>query len=384
MYDVLIVGAGPAGTTAAKRTAEKGLNTLLIEKQKLPRKKPCAGLVSQRALNSLEFEIPKHLIKRYCYGTRIIYKNHVLESKLDGPVGIQVSRDEFDYYLSQQAAKKGAEILDNTSVNSVNAENDYVAVNTTKGLFKARIVIGADGVNSVCARYVRSGSKTSRNAFSLISEVPASIEYINNKYLDITEVDFGRVKNGYFWTFPKDNRISVGLGLFDNSSESKPLKTYYEYIKDQNFDYLKPQGHFIPIGGYKRDVHSDRVILVGDAAGFVDAFLGEGISYAIMSGKIAANTVIEAFEEHDFSKDKFSTYLTRCEDVFGNNLKYSLIFSKLFYNFPNVFATMLTSSELMLNKALLVVKGESEYKQFISWLLPRFPYYILKILKANV
>ncbi|WP_292484615.1 NAD(P)/FAD-dependent oxidoreductase [Methanohalobium sp.] len=380
MYDVIIVGAGPAGSTAAKHTAENGLDTIILEKQKLPRKKPCAGLVSQRALNNLEVEIPESLIKRRCYGTRVIYKKHVLESKLDSQVGIQVSRSEFDYYLVQQAANAGAKVLDNTLVNSVYEDKDYISINTNEGLFKSRFLIGADGVNSVCSRYI-SGVESGKKAFSLNSDVPVSVEYINSRYSDLTEVDFGIVKNGYFWAFPKDIHISVGMGIFGNTSKSKPLNAYKANIKNKGFDYKKPQGHFIPIGGYKRKICSSRILLAGDAAGFVDAFLGEGVPYAIMSGKIAANTIIETFKDNNFSDDKLSDYVKKCDDAFKENLKYSLIFSKLFYRFPSIFATMLTNNKTMLDHALLVVKGESGYKQFVRWLVPRFPYYIMKILK---
>ncbi|MFP4655051.1 MAG: geranylgeranyl reductase family protein [Methanohalobium sp.] len=384
MYDVVVVGAGPAGTTAAKHIAEKGLDTLIIEKSKLPREKPCAGLVSQHALDNLDFKIPEYLIKRRCYGTRVIYKNHVLESKLAVPIGIQVSRSEFDYYLAQQATKSGAKIIQNTPVKSVHTKNDHVAIYTKDELFNSRIVIGADGVNSVCAKKASSDSKPRKNAFSLVSNLPAPIEHINNKYIDITEVDFGRAKNGYFWVFPKDNYLSVGMGIFGNPSEFEPLTSYYDYIKDQSFEYAKPHGHSIPIGGYKRNIQSNRILLVGDAAGFVDAFLGEGIPYAIMSGKIAANIVINAFEDNDFSNSKLSSYSIECEKVFGDNLKYSLIFSRLFYRFPGIFAKMLTNREEMLYNALLVVKGESSYKRFLRWLIPRFPYYTALLLKKSL
>lgn len=152
--------------------------------------------------------------------------------------------------------------------------------------------------------------------------MPAPIEHINKRYTGITEVGFGRAKNGYFWVFPKDRSHSIGLGIFGNSTEFKPLDMYRDFIKYQNLGFVKASGHFIPIGGYKRTKHSNRILLVRDAAGYVDAFLGEGIPYAIISGKIVADTVINAFKDNDFSNDKLSSYSIEYEKAFGDNLKY--------------------------------------------------------------
>ena len=202
---------------------------------------------------------------------------------------------------------------------------------------------------------------------------------MSDEYLeDMVEFHFDKVKKGYGWIFPKDNYLSVGIGGINAVKSSKPLKSYHDFISVLGFDYVKPRGHFLPVGGIKRRTCSDRILLAGDAAGFVDAFLGEGIAYAIKSGKLAAETLIDAHQKNDFSESLVSNYQDRCDHEFGDNLKYSYMLSKIFYRYPDVFAKMLVTNEPMLYRFIHLVTGSSGYASFIKWLLPRMPCYTAK------
>lgn len=182
MQDVIVVGAGPAGATAAKYIAKAGLNTLIVEKDVLPMDKTCAGGVSSQALESLDRNIPKHLVKRQCFGASVRYNEHVLESRSEKFIASMVSRSEFDNHLTAKAVDSGAVLFQNTRVKSVDIKHDFVEVNTTAGVFKSKALIGADGVNSVCARCVRPRFKSSEIAFSLAAEIPVSGEYIGEYF----------------------------------------------------------------------------------------------------------------------------------------------------------------------------------------------------------
>lgn len=121
-----MVGAGPEGATTAKYIAEAGLDTLIIEKDNLPRDKTCAGGVSSQALKSLEYDILKNLIKRQCFGARVRYNEHVLESRSEKIIASMISRNEFDNYLIAKAFGSGASLLQNNRVKSVDIKHYFV------------------------------------------------------------------------------------------------------------------------------------------------------------------------------------------------------------------------------------------------------------------
>ena len=106
--------------------------------------------------------------------------------------------------------------------------------------------------------------------------------------------------------------------------------------------------------------------------------MGEGIDYALRSGKFAGETAIFAHENKDFSQDLLSTYQRKCEDDFGSNLKYSLIFSSLFHRYPDMSARLMATNAPVLDKFVHLTTGELDYLSFMKWLIPRLPYYALK------
>ncbi|MBN1134743.1 MAG: geranylgeranyl reductase family protein [Methanosarcinaceae archaeon] len=377
MYDVIIVGTGPAGSTAARYVAAAGLDTLILEKKTLPRIKPCGGAVSAYALANLGIEVPNSLIEGKCFGARVWYKKNSKELEINELVSSFISRSRFDAYLTRCAVDMGAELRENVRVRSVNIENDCSIVETTEGKFKCRAVIGADGVHSVCAKNIRTSFSLEDTAFTLEAEIPATNEYISEYISNKAEFHFGVVPNGYGWVFPKDGYFSVGIGSI-GAPIPRPLDEYRSFLKNLGFDYVKPRGHFLPIGGMQRKSYANRILLAGDAAGYVDAFLGEGIAYAIISGKIAAETVIDACQKNDFSEKSLAAYQTRCTNAFGSNLKYSHIFSKIFYLYNDMFLKMLLTNEPMLYRFILLPSNHFGYQPFIKWLVPRMPYYLIK------
>ena len=379
MYDVIIIGTGPAGSTAARHVAAAGLNTLLIEKDTLPRVKTCGGAVSEYALSNLDIEIPDYIIERECFGARIRYGTCSLELEAQEMLSVLISRDKFDHHLTKLAVDAGAYLMEGVRVKSVQTDRDFAVVETTAGTFRSKVVIGADGVNSVCAKNVRPSFTKQETGFALEAEIPASNEQIDDYILNKVEFHFGVIPKGYGWVFPKDGHFSVGIGGISQEF-SKPMDVYRDFVKGLGFDCenLKPMGHFLPIGGLNRKTYANRILLVGDAAGFVDAFLGEGIAYAIVSGNLAAETVIEAHQKDDFSQDSLALYQKRCMDSFLPNLKYSRIFLDLFYRFPNLSSRILVNNKSVLNKFIHLATGRWDYLSFMKWIAPRLPFYLIK------
>ena len=377
IYDAIIIGTGPAGATAARHVAAAGLNTLLLEKDTLPRVKTCGGAVSEYALSNLDIEIPDSIIERECFGVRVRYEALQLESETREILSVMVSRDKFDHHLANCAVDAGAELMDGVRVRSVHTDENCAVVETTAGTFRSKVVIGADGVNSVCAKNVRPFFTLQETAFALEAEMPASNECIDEYILNKGEIHFGVIPKGYGWVFPKDGHFSVGIAGMSQGL-SRPMDAYRDFLKGLGFDYVKPRGHFVPIGGLDRKTYANRTLLVGDAAGYVDAFLGEGIAYAIASGNMAAETVIDACQKDDFSETSLAFYHKKCMDSFLSNLKYSYKFSELFYRYPDLSSRILVNNKPLLNKFIHLATGRVGYLSFMKWIAPRLPYYVIK------
>lgn len=379
-YDVIVIGAGPSGAIASKTCAGNGLNTLLLEKEGIPRFKLCGGAVSTSALSHLDFGIKKDLIERECYGERAHFKNHQIEVRTKSRLAILVSRDKFDAYLVSKAVDAGVILHDAEKATSIRPEQSRIVVETNKEKYNAKVVIGADGVNSIVSRYVRDSYKPDELGFCIAAEIPASNEEVNEYIENAIDIHYGITKFGYGWVFPKEKHFSVGLcGILSSMKNSRDI--FIAFIKKLGFSTdVNTHAHLIPAGGYEREVCSDRIILVGDAAGFVDPYPGEGIKYAFISAKLAAERVVESYENDEFSKSALDSYKKACYSLFGENLKYSLRLSKLVYKYPNIFFRLLSSNKIVLDKWFEVPAGEMEYKEYIRWLIPRVPYYMLKTL----
>jgi flavin-dependent dehydrogenase len=145
-----------------------------------------------------------------------------------------------------------------------------------------------------------------------------------------------------------------------------------DFLRENGFngDY-KLHGHKIPMGGSKRKITGSRVLLSGDAAGFVDAFSGEGLAYAIISGQFAAEAIAGICLYGGNLKD-LKKYESLCQAEFGTHLKYSMVFSKIMHRFPDRTFKIMTSSEKMANKYLDVAEFKLSYKDFLAWCLLNF------------
>jgi len=379
-YDVIVIGAGPSGAIASKTCAGNGLKTLLLDKEGIPRFKLCGGAVSTSALSHLDFGIKKDLIERECYGERAHFKNHQIEVRTKSRMAILVSRDKFDAYLVSKAVDAGVALHEAEKATSIRPEQSRIVVETNKERYNAKVVIGADGVNSIASNYVRDSYKPDELGFCIAAEIPASNEEVDEYIENAIDIHYGLTNFGYGWVFPKEKHFSVGLcGLLSSMKNSRNI--FIAFIKKLGFSTdVVTHAHLIPAGGYEREVCSDRIILVGDAAGFVDPYHGEGIKYAFMSGKLAAERVVESYENDEFSKSALDSYKRACYSLFGENLKYSLRLIRLMNKFPNISFKLILSNKVILDKWFGVPTEGMEYKEYIRWLIPRVPYYMLKTL----
>jgi geranylgeranyl reductase family protein len=371
MYDIIIVGGGPSGASAGRRAGKLGLDTLLLEKEEFPRYKPCGGALSEHAISYLDFELPQDLIEWEVTGANIYFKDQLMKTHKDYRISILVSRSEFDNLLLEKAKEAGIQVHMGERVLGCREMPDCIEVETDKGIYEAKFAIVAEGAQGLVKTCVRPADSREEYGICVVTEIPAFESEIEERLGNALQLHFGVAGGGYGWIFPHKTYYSVGIG--GNVTDlPHPKDSMLDFLRKNGFtgDY-KLHGHKIPKGGIKRKITGSRVLLSGDAAGFVDAFSGEGLAYAITSGQFAAE-VIAGICLCDGNLKDLRKYESLCQAEFGIHLKYSLIFSRIMHSFPDRTFKIFTSNKKMVNKYLDVVDFRLNYKDYLRWCLLNF------------
>ena len=364
MYDVIIVGAGPAGTCAALYGHRQGLKTLLLDKSQFPRDKTCGDALSGKSVKVLDDlglisgvdNLNGSVIKRIIFGNprhsecellldKSLNKKHIKH-------GYVIPRITFDNFMLQEA-KKVSEYEDGFTVNDLIFDNKIVVgvkgatKNGDEKEFRANLVFGADGPNSIVSKKARLYDMNMEH-----TAVGIRCYYENVKDLtDQIELHYVKEMNpGYFWIFPAgENRANIGVGLLKSIVKKEKRKLsdiMLDVIDSDNFRHRfkdavpmeKPKGWNLPFGSIKRENHGDGFLLLGDAAGLVDPFTGEGIGNAMVSGRIASEIAANAKQKNNFNKEFLKRYDQELWGYLGNELDTStkllkLAHSKFLLNF---------------------------------------------------
>jgi len=302
-FDVVVIGSGPAGGIAAFHTATAGLKTALFEKEMLPRRKVCAGGVVRRAINLLpeDFSYP---VESTCDTLELRMHNPetTFQESRDGLITM-VSRVDFDYALTKHAEKHGAEIHDGTAVKSVTPFDDYVKIDTETRSYTTRYLILAEGANA------RISNKFWKDDRLLVTALESEVFLPEEKlreFKGVARFDFDIITSGYAWIFPKKDHINIGLGAFPQGKKTNINKVFDEYkamngITDA-YEEKNRRGYIIPITPRKESYMKQRMLLVGDAAGFADPITAEGFTYAFKSGIEAAKAIVNGSDPSEVSK----------------------------------------------------------------------------------
>jgi geranylgeranyl reductase family protein len=291
-YDVIVVGAGPAGAVTARGLAGAGVKTLLVEKEKLPRYKTCAGGINVRAANLLDFDITP-VVERVINGARFSYKSRYrLTRRYPQPTTYMVTRQRFDNLLAEKAQEAGAELVDGRKVTRVEPDDGMVRVTAGGEVFNASVVVGADGANGLVAAGLGLKDGFYCN-LGLEAEVYAD-EKTLARWENLMGLDLGTIPGGYGWIFPKGDHLSVGIGgpmRFAKKLDPwlRGLLRCYD-LDESRIRILR--GARLPVRRRGTPIAAGRGLLVGDAAGLTDAVTGEGIYYAIKSGQMAVPAVV--------------------------------------------------------------------------------------------
>ncbi len=331
MYDVVVVGAGPAGSMAAKTAAENGLDVLMVEKrQEIGVPVRCAEGVSKAEL--AEFvEIDKKWIAAEVIGAKIYSPDGseviLSEEQAGNEVGYILERKIFDRYLARLAAKAGADVIVKTSAVDLIRKDDIVKVKLRKmgeeWEVESKIVIGADGVES------RIGKLAGIDTTLKLSEIESCVQYLMNNIDFDPNYTYFWIGNeiapgGYIWLFPKgENAANVGIGVMPAKAKRKPKKYLDNFIKQKFEDgkIVEIVAGGVPVKGEIKTAVADNVMLAGDAAHHADPITGGGIINAMKAGKYAGIVAAQAIESKNYSAEFLRRYDMLWKNDFGQKLR---------------------------------------------------------------
>jgi len=361
-FDLIVVGAGPAGSEAARRGAQLGMHTLLLERRALPRPKLCGGWVSLGAQKLLGEPIPAALVEAALTGVRLRYRGTHHAHSTASSYGALVDRGDFDAWLARRAQEAGARLRKGTARTlDVSGSRPQLIVDGAE--YRADAVVVATGADGPLTGAIRPADLPERSAIGLECIVPARRVLSAELTPGEAEFDFSSVRTGFSWGIHHGERIYLGIGGL-RSEKKAVLQGWEKHVKRYGLGRgtAKVRGHLIPCGGFPRSLGRGRALLAGDAAGFVDAFTGEGIALAILSGRLAAE-VLAATTATGACCVK--AYTSRCDEAFGTDLKWSLRIKLLAMRAPRFLGALCADSDLFA-AYLKVFAGQIDYSAFVA------------------
>jgi len=334
-YDVVVVGAGPAGSTAAYSAAKNGARVLMVDRRReLGVPVQCGEAIAEDILNELGIKPDRRWAVNRTNAVKIVSPSgieiRISEKKVTGKVGYVLNRKVFDKFLAVRAVKAGAEAMIGSYVNGLVFKNGRIGGIRGVGLdgkfeVAADVVIAADGVGSRVARW--AGLNTALRFDDI--ETCAQFQMVGVDFESLSMLEFylgSRISpGGYAWVFPKgDDLANVGLGVLGSRAERRPI----EYLRDfvsrmpglSKGKVVEVNVGGVPVCGPIGETVGDSLMVVGDAARQVNPLTGGGIDSAMRAGTIAGEVAAKAVEEGDTSKERLKEYERRWKEAMGKRL----------------------------------------------------------------
>jgi geranylgeranyl reductase family protein len=414
---VVVVGAGPAGATAALALARAGVAVRLLDRSQFPRNKPCGGGISTRALT--RFPHLERALARI--STHWLSKLHLegpdgesTEVESERPAALMIRRVEFDALLVSLAVEAGAELVTGADIVQASMDDAHVALVARDGRrFESPIVIAADGVHSVIGQRlgIRQGWPASAVALDMMEEAPRTV--LRDRDPSTLWVEYGcnpprgagagssesserasaAAHEGYAYIFPKRDHVNVGIGYVLQHYRDVIAEAPYE-LQRGLVDRLRARGivdgesdrkHFtpflIPVGGPLRRPGRGRVLLAGDAGGFVNALTAEGIYYAMVSGELAARAVIET-PAHAL-RQLSARYRRACAEELGAELRESVFIRQTLFADRRRIARLIQGARTrpaLTQKIIGVALGTVRYSDLRYQFLTRTPLFAARVM----
>lgn len=335
-YDVLVVGAGPAGSMAARAAARSGAKVLLVDKRReLGVPVQCAEAISEDPLKDLGIKPDPRWMAGRTNAIKIVSPSGIVvriaEKKIVGKVGYILDRKVFDKHLAVLAAREGADVRVGTLVDGIIMKSGRIGGVKARGMdgrleFLADVVIAADGIGSRIARW--AGMNTALKLVDIESGVQFQMVGIDLESSSTMEFYLGSriAPGGYAWVFPKgEDMANVGLGVLGSRAERPAI----EYLRDfvdkmpglRKGKIIEINAGGVPVGGPIKKTVKDNLLVVGDAARQVNALTGGGIDAAMRAGDIAGDVAAKAVAEGNVSEKRLNEYEKRWREQMSRKLE---------------------------------------------------------------
>ena len=364
-YDVVVEGAGPAGATAAYYLAKQGKKVALVDRAKFPREKACGGGLCvhieefDHIISNWDDFLESKCLRGIVYGPDFMPVDYVSEK----PFFYNIRRLKFDNTLVEYAVAQGAHLFEGIAVKDFEVFDDKVVTTLRNGeKLSSDVIIGAGGSFDMVSRRIREIERMPMKwrdediATALYFEIDVGREFMDRVYgkerISMAHVKYQNL-DGYGWSFSKDTVLNIGIGcprsIIKKIKKANPKWDERQYLLDY-VDTLKEQGWFpnelnidrkmisgsnIPVGMGMKCTVGNRMLVIGDAGGFVSPLSGEGLYYALDSGRIAAESLNSLFEEGNFDKASLMTYHRAWSTKWGDDLEWLKVGWHLLMVMPN-------------------------------------------------
>ena len=384
MKYVVVIGAGPAGTTAAHVLAEKGYEVMVFEKGPLKREKTCGGGIPEVVLKEFSIDFNKG---RSVYGVSLCSpQNETVVLSQKERAGLSVMRADFDYYLVERAQKAGAVFKEHSFAEPFIKDGIIKGAKTENETYESDIVIICDGAVSSSAKKMGIFIGSNENqAIAFQYQMALDNDLIEERIGNLLELYFGNrwVPLGYTWVFPKDNMVTVGNATWLHAVRANKVDLKYmldTFIgehpvasrKLEGARTLYSQSHMLSFPGIVETVYGDHFLIAGDAGGFISYATGGGMYYAMVSGKTAGEVAAEALKKKKFSKSFLKKYKKRIDKKIGADMKWGRFMRKLVLNKDRDqerFVRAVQNSPWLRELSTVLLKEEIRYDQFFIQLL---------------